>query len=156
MYDVAIIGAGVVGGMIARTLSAYDLKIFILEKEELKNLEPNLSDEVLCALYATTGAIVCPYEFTCAAVGNAMDNGAELKTEFEVMEVKEIAEGYEIFSSTASINAKFIVNAAGLFSDSIANMVGDYSFKIMPRRGGYMRCRCNIYRKKEFWGVLDE
>ena len=33
MYDVAIIGAGVVGGMIARTLSAYDLKICILEKE---------------------------------------------------------------------------------------------------------------------------
>lgn len=33
MYDVAIIGAGVVGGMIARTLSAYDLKILIIEKE---------------------------------------------------------------------------------------------------------------------------
>ena len=33
MYDVAILGAGVVGGMLARTLAAYDLKICILEKE---------------------------------------------------------------------------------------------------------------------------
>ena len=33
MYDVVIIGAGVVGGMIARTLSAYELNICILEKE---------------------------------------------------------------------------------------------------------------------------
>lgn len=33
MYDVAIIGAGVIGGMIARTLAAYKLKICILEKE---------------------------------------------------------------------------------------------------------------------------
>ena len=33
MYDVAIIGGGVVGGMLARTLSAYKLKICILEKE---------------------------------------------------------------------------------------------------------------------------
>ena len=33
MFDVAIIGAGVTGGMIARTLSKYDLKICILEKE---------------------------------------------------------------------------------------------------------------------------
>ena len=33
MYDVTIIGAGVVGGMIARTLSMYNLKICILEKE---------------------------------------------------------------------------------------------------------------------------
>ena len=31
MYDIAVIGAGVVGGMIARTLSAYDLSICILE-----------------------------------------------------------------------------------------------------------------------------
>ena len=32
MFDVVIIGAGVIGGMIARTLSAYDLKICIVEK----------------------------------------------------------------------------------------------------------------------------
>ena len=32
MFDVAIIGAGVTGGMIARKLSGYDLKICILEK----------------------------------------------------------------------------------------------------------------------------
>ena len=226
MYDVAIIGAGVVGGMIARTLSAYDLKICILEKEsdvatgaskansaivhagfdaengslkaklnvegskmmkkvaeelgvkyknngslvigfneedrntieellkrgnengveglrivekeELKTLEPNLSDEVLCALYAPTGAIVCPYELTVAAVGNAMDNGADLKTAFEVSEIKEIEKGYEIFSSKDSIKAKFIVNAAGMFSDCVASLVGDNSFKITPRMGEYI------------------
>ena len=33
MYDVAIIGAGVVGGLLARTLSKYRLKVCILEKE---------------------------------------------------------------------------------------------------------------------------
>ena len=32
MYDVAVIGAGVVGAMIARTLAAYRLSICILEK----------------------------------------------------------------------------------------------------------------------------
>ena len=33
MFDVVIIGAGVVGAMIARTLSEYELDICILEKE---------------------------------------------------------------------------------------------------------------------------
>jgi len=33
MYDVAIIGAGVVGTAIARELSKYELKIIVLEKE---------------------------------------------------------------------------------------------------------------------------
>ena len=32
-YDVAIIGAGVVGAMAARELSRYDLKVCLLEKE---------------------------------------------------------------------------------------------------------------------------
>ena len=33
MYDIAIIGAGVVGGMIARNLAKYNVNICILEKE---------------------------------------------------------------------------------------------------------------------------
>ena len=33
MYDVVIIGAGIVGGMTARALSKYNLSICILEKE---------------------------------------------------------------------------------------------------------------------------
>jgi len=32
IYDIAIIGAGVVGGLIARALSKYDIKVCILEK----------------------------------------------------------------------------------------------------------------------------
>ena len=33
MFDVAIIGAGVVGAMTARTLTRYGLKVCVLEKE---------------------------------------------------------------------------------------------------------------------------
>lgn len=226
MYDIAIIGAGVVGGMIARELSAYNLKICILEKEndvatgatkansaivhagfdakegslkaklnvkgsemmkkiteelgvkyknngslvigfndedrktieelkirgdkngvkslavlekeEIKKLEPLISDNVICALYAPTGAIVCPYELAVAAVGNAMDNGAELKTEFGVSSIKETGGGYEIFSGNDSIKARIVINSAGLYADEIAKMVGDNSFKITPRKGEYI------------------
>lgn len=226
MYDVAIIGAGVVGGMIARTLAAYELKICILEKEndvaegatkansaivhagfdakpgslkaklnvqgakmmpkvceelgvkyknngslvigfhdedkrtiedllergiqngvdgleildkdELKAIEPNISDNATAALYAKTGAIVCPYELTVAAIGNAMDNGADLRTGFKVCSIKAADAGYEICSENDSIKARFVVNAAGLYADEIAEMVGDTSFKITPRRGEYI------------------
>ena len=34
--------------------------------------------------------------------------------------------------------ARYVVNAAGLFSDKIANMVGDTSFTIKPRLGEYL------------------
>jgi glycerol-3-phosphate dehydrogenase len=177
MYDIVVIGAGVVGGMVARTLAKYDLKlcivdkendvamgatkansaivhagfdakegsfkarfnvrgsemmeevtrelgvkykrneslvvafeneregveeiyqrglkngvkgIRIVEKDELFALEPNLNPELSCALLATTGAIVCPYELCIAAVGNAMDNGADLKLGFEVTGIEKV------------------------------------------------------------------
>ncbi|MGK0469473.1 FAD-dependent oxidoreductase, partial [Clostridium sp.] len=34
MYDVVIIGAGVIGASIARDLSRYNLKVALLEKED--------------------------------------------------------------------------------------------------------------------------
>ena len=33
MYDVAVISAGVIGGMVARELSKYNLSVVLLEKE---------------------------------------------------------------------------------------------------------------------------
>ena len=33
VYDVLIVGAGVIGGMLARELSRYDLSVCLLEKE---------------------------------------------------------------------------------------------------------------------------
>lgn len=226
MYDVAVIGAGVVGGMIARKLSSFDLKVCIIEKKndvamgatkansaivhagfdakegslkallnvrgskmfpqvtkelgvkyinngsivigfndedraaieellirgtkngvenlcivekgELKKLEPNISDNVVCALYAPTGAITCPYELTVAAIGNAMDNGADLELNFGVEKIEDKGDFYTLKSGDKTVDARYIVNAAGLYSDEVASMVGDNSFKIHPRRGEYI------------------
>ena len=232
MYDVAIIGAGITGGMLARTLAAYDLKICILEKENdvamgatransgivhagydaqegslkarlnvrgsemmetvarelgvpyrnngsmvigfneddrnmieilyqrgvrngVKNLriltgeearqkEPNLSENVICALYAPSCGIVCPYELAIAAVGNAMDNGAELLLNFEVRGIERKGEFYEITSGAQNpeqpgkIHARYVVNAAGIYSDEIAKLAGDDTIQVHPRRGEYL------------------
>lgn len=110
----------------------------ILNKEELKELEPSVSENAVGALYASTGAIICPYELTIAAVGNAMDNGIELKTGFEVKKITECEDGYEVSSDNETIKAAAVINAAGLYSDEIAKMIGDDSFDVHPRRGEYI------------------
>lgn len=226
MYDVVIIGAGVVGAMTARTLSKYNLKICIvdkendvamgatkansaivhagfdaeigtlkarlnvkgsemmentakelgvkyrrngslvigfdgedrktietlyergiqngvkglkiIEKDELEGIEPSVSNAAVCALYAPTGAIICPYELTVAAVGNAMDNGAELRLNFEVKSITKTENGFVVCSDGGSVESRFVVNAAGIYSDSVAAMVGDNSFTVTPRRGEYI------------------
>ena len=109
-----------------------------LDYDELHALEPKISPNAKYALYAPSGAIVCPYELCIAAMGNAMDNGAELKLNFKVTEIKENGGYYTVSSDTDSIDAAYIINASGLYSDDVARMVGDDSFDIHPRRGEYI------------------
>lgn len=110
----------------------------VVSREELLTLEPNIGDGVTCALYAPTGAIVCPYELCIAAVGNAMDNGASLKLNFKVDAIEAVDGGYKISCGDEAVYAKCVVNCAGAYSDEIAAMVGDDSFNVHARRGEYL------------------
>lgn len=110
----------------------------LLEHEEILKLEPNIGKGVKYALHAPTGAIICPYELAMAGVGNAMDNGARLFCDFEVKRIEKAGDIYKIYSDNDIIEAKYVVNCAGVYSDSVAAMVKDIDFDVHPRRGEYM------------------
>ena len=111
----------------------------ILSRDEVLKIEPNIGESVTCALHAPTGAIVCPYELCIAAVGNAMDNGAELLLDFKVVKIENKGDCYEISAEDGRcIEARYIVNCAGVYSDEVAALVGDTSFSVHARRGEYM------------------
>ncbi len=110
----------------------------VLERDEVRELEPNIGEGVSSALYAPTGAIVCPYELCMAAVGNAMDNGARLLLNFNVQKIEKNEKGYRIFSDNDSVEAEYVINCAGVYSDDVARLVGDESFSVHARRGEYM------------------
>ena len=61
--------------------------IRLISGNEARNMEHQLSVEVVAALYAPNAGIVCPYEMTIAAMGNAMDNGVELLRNFAVVDI---------------------------------------------------------------------
>ena len=110
----------------------------MLTGDEARRIEPNLSKNVTYVLHALDGSITCPYELTIAAIGNAMDNGAELKLNFEVCDIKEKDGYYEIYGKDEMIKSKTVINAAGVYSDKVASFIGDTSFTITPRRGEYI------------------
>ncbi len=197
MYDVAIIGAGVIGAMIARNLSKYQLNIILidkdtdvsngtskansgiihagynakpeslkaqlnvkgnrqydricreldvpfkrigsmviafdecdmdvlkelynrglkngveelelLDKDRIKELEPNLSKDVIGALYAPSCGVISPYELTIALCENAVENGVLLKLETEVINIKKDDTEFIIDTSRGEIKAKCVV-----------------------------------------------
>ena len=113
----------------------------ILTGDEVREMEPNISDEVVYALYAPTGGIVCPFGITIAFAENAADNGVKFSFNTEVKDVKACDGGYCVKVSRdgkeEEISARFVVNAAGVYADVIHNMVSEKKLSIVPRAGEY-------------------
>ena len=110
----------------------------ILNKEEVHEMEPNLTDEVIAALYAPTGGIVCPFGLNIAMAENANTNGVDFKFNTEVTGIHKIDGGWAIETNQGEYQTKCVVNAAGVHADEIHNMVSDKKIKITPRRGDYL------------------
>lgn len=110
----------------------------LLDREEVLALEPRISANVMAALRCTSSGIICPYGLTIAAAGNAMDNGAELFCRFAVDAIEKTDDGFRIFAGARCVEASYIVNCAGLFSDDIAAMVGDDVYRVSARKGEYL------------------
>ena len=111
--------------------------IEVLDGDKVREMESKISEEVVGALYAPTGGIVCPYEMTIALAENALSNGIEFKFENEVKSIVKQEENFVITTNKEIIEAKLIINAAGLFADKINNMVSEEKFNIIPRKGEY-------------------
>lgn len=109
----------------------------IISKEEVKELEPNITDEVVAALYAPTGGIVCPFNMNIAFAENANVNGVEFKFNTEVQNIKKVDDHFEIETNNGVYETKYVVNAAGVYADKFHNMVSEKKIHITPRRGDY-------------------
>ena len=109
----------------------------ILTAEEVKEMEPNISDEVVAALYAPTGGIVCPFQLTIAMAENASVNGVEFYFQTKVENITKIEEGFCLHTNRGEYHTRYVVNAAGLYADTLHNMVSEKKMHITPRRGDY-------------------
>ena len=111
----------------------------LFSREEAFEKEPRLSKGVTGALYAKTGAIVCPYSLTVAAMGNAMDNGAALLCNFSLVEACRERDGWLLTAEDGrSVRARIVVNCAGYGAQAVSALFGDTSFQIGARKGEYI------------------
>lgn len=109
----------------------------IIERDELRQMEPNISDEAVAALYAPTGGIICPFGLTFALAENAARNGVKFQFDSEVTGVTPIQGGWKVSTVQGDLETKAVVNAAGVYADQIHNMITEDKMKITPRRGDY-------------------
>lgn len=110
----------------------------IVDKEWLQREEPHLSDKAVRALWAPTAGIITPWEFALAMAENAVANGAEVMLETEVQDVyTEDGKVTGVKTNQGDFAADYVINAAGLYADDVARMVGIEKIDIHPRKGEY-------------------
>lgn len=109
----------------------------IVSGNRAREMEPNVSPEVACALVAPTGGIVDPYGFAFAAAENACGNGVRFLFNHRAERIVRVGGGFIIEVAGERFSARAVVNAAGLFADEMNNMVSGKRFSITPRRGEY-------------------
>ncbi len=109
----------------------------ILDREELAEMEPNISDQAVAALYAPTGGIVCPFGMNLAFAENAVVNGVEFYFDTEVIGFEKQESTWLVKTNQGDFATKYIINAAGVYADQFHNMVSSKKLHITPRRGEY-------------------
>ena len=113
--------------------------MYVLQgNEQIRKLEPNVSEKAVCALVIPSGGIVSPYEMTIAYAENACTNGVNFVFDSLVTDIKRTDNGFEVVCQNGqTYAAKVVVNCAGVYSDQINNMVSDKKYGIVARKGDY-------------------
>lgn len=111
----------------------------IVERDELLQMEPHISDEAVAALYAPTGGIVDCFGLTIALAENAAANGAKFLFDAPVSSVCRDGDVWVVQAGDAELRTRAVVNAAGVYADDIHNMVAapDHRLRIVARKGEY-------------------
>lgn len=113
--------------------------LYVLEGyEAVKAMEPYVSENVVAALVVPNGGIVSPYEMTIAYAENAATNGVEFRFGSEVTAIDRIDGGLQVTCADGfTAQAKYVVNAAGVYADVINNMISPDKMHITARKGDY-------------------
>lgn len=109
----------------------------ITDKNEIKILEPNITDKVIGVLLCESAGVVCPFDLNYALMENAITNGVELKTEHDVINIKKKENCFNIDTTKGVIKSNYVINAAGVYADEINKMIGGDEYYIIPRKGEY-------------------
>jgi len=113
------------------------LRTRIVDADELYRREPHLGPGALSALEVPDEAIVCPWTTPLAFATEAVSGGVELLLATRVESVSPGHRGlaHRLRTSRGEVSARYVVNAAGLFSDELDRVFGHDDFRVTPRRG---------------------
>jgi glycerol-3-phosphate dehydrogenase len=119
----------------------------LIDAGEIRKQEPHIRGTA--ALVVPSTGIVSAEELVHAYARIASNQGANMVTRAEVVSLTPSGQtirvglriGDEEDAQDETIKARCVINAAGLYADEVAAMLGNHSWKIYPVRGEYCEIR---------------
>ena len=111
----------------------------MISADEMKRREPRVNPATSGALFTPSAGMVDPFAACIAPLENAILNGVQVLTETAFIDfTREGKKITGIKTNRGDFACRWVVNAAGLFSDEVMHKAGVRpEFKITPRRGEY-------------------
>jgi glycerol-3-phosphate dehydrogenase len=119
----------------------------LIGPEEIRAIEPHVRGTA--ALQVPSTGIVSAEELVHAYARLAASQGASIVTHAQVVSLEPaggtirvgLRIGDEEDSQDETIEARCVINSAGLFADEVAGLLGNHSWRIYPVRGEYCEIR---------------
>ncbi len=115
--------------------------------DEIYQLEPHLNAGALGGLMVPGEFIICTFSLPLAFATQAVLNGTNLRLDFPVETIEANKEYHILISPSGKIKCRYVINAAGLYSDEIDRLFGFSRFTVTPRRGELIvfdKLACNL------------
>lgn len=114
---------------------SHGLAVSLLEQEELKEIDPSIGENVLGASFYPEDCLTNPFKVAHELAFAARELGARVQVFSEVKDIEmQGSDIRAVITDHGKIRTSCIVNAAGVWSPTIAQMVG-YHLPVKPQRG---------------------
>ncbi len=112
----------------------------LLAADQVRELEPGVSEQVKGALYVDRESIIDPFASCYALAEVAVINGVDLVLGLPVESVTAAGDGIKTLNCSGNrrFNSRYVVNAAGLGSTTLSSSYGALPLDINPRRGQFL------------------
>ena len=107
-----------------------------INKAQMDEMEPFVRGGA--ALHSANTAIINPFLYVIHLAQASYNNGVSFLLNHNVTMIERHEGKYSIYCDDDTFYCDIVVNAAGLYSDKIAAMVGDTKYRIYPNRGEYL------------------
>ena len=106
-----------------------------LDVDELYRREPHLGPGATGAVAVPDEWIICPWTTSVAFATEAVEAGVDLRLDVSVTGVTHGDAAWTLATTQGPVVADWVINAAGLYADTLDRLFGHGGFTVTPRRG---------------------